>query len=523
MQLKKTLKYLVAVLSTVALGTAGVLLSPLAHADVTEPADISRTADAAFNAWNDAFLVRNANGDTYYADTLTTKGTTAAKWFVAALDIAIAQDVYQRTHRPEHRQLANDLMTFFIKDNGRDWTPNSWNDDMAWMTLATLRGYQTSGNSDLVTIAADNWNKTWNRGWNPVGGGGIWEDNNRFDRGKCALSNNPMITAAIQLYQITGDNAYLSKSIQIYDWVRRTLVNTTTGQVNGCVFFPGGDSDPGRVEPSDNVYDAGSFIEAANLLYRVTGDYSYYQDAQRSADHIVTTVPIIHQNQGRGTSYQYRFFRGLSEFCTDNNICGRYRGYMLANANSAWNNRDGAGLMWNDWTRPTNATNPDAFEMASAVGLWQQIPTTGEAVFAGNYQIRNIAANRFLAVKDSSTGNGAPVVQTDNAADPSTLWTLVHQSNGHYQIKNVHSGQMVNVGGASGKLQAPVVQWPGMNIREANDKWLPIRNADGTYTFYSRNSQLALDNPAGGNEVGTQYIQWSPTDGAPQRFELIRR
>ncbi|MGX6601375.1 RICIN domain-containing protein [Micromonosporaceae bacterium Da 78-11] len=519
----KKWKYLVAGVSAVTLGAAGVLLSPLAHADVTAPVDIARTADAAFDAWNNAFLVRAGNGDTYYADTLTNRGTSPAKWFVAALDIAVAQDVYQRTRRPEHRQLANDLVKFFIKDNGKDWTPNSWNDDMAWMTLTAIRGYQTSGDPELLTIAADNWNKTFNRGWNPVGGGGIWEDNNRFDRGKCALSNNPMITAAVQLYQITGDNAYLTKSIQIYDWVRRTLVDTATGQVNGCVFFADGDSGPARVEPSDNVYDAGSLIEAANLLYRVTGNYLYYQDAQRSADHIVATVPIIHQNQGRGTSYQYRFFRGLSEFCTDNNICDRYRGYLLANANSAWNNRDSAGLMWNDWTRPTNAANPDAFEMASAVALWQQIPTTGDSAFAGNYQIRNIASNRLLSVRDSSTADAAPIVQTDNAGDPSTLWTLVHQSNGQYQIRNVHSGQAVNVGGASGKLQATVVQWPGMTMREANDKWSPVRNSDGTYTFYSRSSQLALDNPAGGTAVGTQYIQWSPTDGAPQRFELIRR
>ena len=77
-----------------------------------------------------------------------------------------------------------DLVTFMIMDNGRDWTPNSWNDDMAWMDLAVLRGYQSSGNPDWLTIAADNWNKTYDRGWSSPGGGGIWEDNNRQDRGK---------------------------------------------------------------------------------------------------------------------------------------------------------------------------------------------------------------------------------------------------------------------------------------------------------------------------------------------------
>jgi hypothetical protein len=124
-------------------------------------------------------------------------------------------------------------------------------------------------------------------------------------------------------------------------------------------------------------------------------------------------------------------------------------------------------------------------------------------------------------VADASAG--AAVVQTDDADDPGTWWTLVHQSNGHYQIRNARSGQMINVAGASGRLGAPLVQWPGQQVREANDKWLPVRNSDGTYSFYSRNSQLALDNPGGGTTAGTQYVQSSPNDGTPQRFDLIPR
>lgn len=515
----KKLKFWVAGVSALVLGLVGAGSPQMAYADVSDSAGIAPTADAAFKAWNDAFLVRNG-GDAYYTDTLKSRGTTAAKWFVAALDIAVAEDVYQRTHSPQDRQLVMDLVQSMIKNNGRDWTPNSWNDDMAWMTLTTIRGYQATGTADWLNIATDNWNKTYNRGWNPVGGGGIWEDNNRFDRGKCALSNNPMITAAVQLYQITGDRAYLDKAMGIYDWVRRTLVNTSTGLVNGCVFFPGGTNDPGTVTPSDNVYDAGSWIEAANLLYRVTGNSMYYNDAQRSADHIVSTVPIIHQNQGRGTSYQYRFFRGLSEFCTDNNICGRYRGYMLANANSAWNHRDGSNLTWNDWLSATNASNPDAFEMASAVAIWQQIPTNDPPAFSGNYQLKNAASNMFVTVAGGSTANSAAVVQTNDGNDPSALWTFVLQSNGHYQIKNVRSGQMLNVSEASGALGKPVSQWPAQGARQANDKWLPIRNSDGTYSFYNRNSQFALDDPGASVAVGTQYVQWAQNDSLGQRFTL---
>lgn len=516
--------HLVAVSLAVVLAVAGVVLarpaSP-AHADVSAPADIARTADAAFAAWNDAFLVRRG-GDVYYADTLTSRGTQPQRMFAGALDIAVAQDVYQRTRSPEHRRLANELVTFFVRNEGTYWDFNSWNDDIAWMTLAMIRGYQTSGNAEWLQIAENNWNMAYDRGWTPPGGGGIWEDNNRYDRGKCALSNNPMITAAMQLHQITGDEDYLTKSRQIYDWVRATLFEPSTGKVNGCVFFPDGLDRPGRVAPSDNAYDSGSFIEAANLLYRRTGDGRYRDDALLAADHIIRTVPIIHQNQGRGTSYQYRFFRGLTEFCTDLGNCDRYRDYILANANAAWNVRDGNDLTWNDWTRPTNAPNPDAFEMASAVAIWQQVPNISGASLSGTYRIQNVASNQYLTVSGGSTAQSAAIVQTADAADPSALWTFVPRSNGHREIRNVRSGQLLNVAARSGASGGAVVQWPFQgDSRAANDQWLPIRNADGTYSLYNRLSQLALDNPGGSATAGAPYHQWAPNDGSPQRFRLI--
>ncbi len=505
-------------LATVALGVAGFVLVPLATADT------AGTPDAAFKAWNDAFLARSGAGEPYYADTLTAKSSSPAKGSVAASNIAVAQDAYQRTRSPQHRKLVNDLVAFFLKDNGRDWTSNRRNDDLALMTVATVRGYQTSGNADWLTIAAANWNKAHRRSSNQVGGGGIWTDSARADRGKCALANNLMVTAGISLYQLTGDRAYLTKSTAMYDWVRRTLVNTATGQVNGCVLFVRGTRGPGKVTSSDNADDAGSWIEAANLLYRVTGNGRYYGDALRSANHVRSTVPVVHRNLGRGTSYQYRFFRGLSEFCTDNNLCGQYADYMRANANAAWSIRNGDDLMWNDWTKPTTSTNPDALEMAGAVGLWQQLPRSGASSLTGEFQLRNAASNQYLTVRSGSTANAAAVVQTVDAAHPSSLWTFVQRSNGHYEIRNVHSGQLLNVQAASARPGSPVLQWPNQgSTRIANDQWLPVHNADGTYSFYNRNSQLALDNPGGSRTADTQYAQSAPDEGARQKFTLVRR
>lgn len=512
--------------TVVAAVVAGVVAptgaAPARPADVSAPADVTRIADQAFDAWNASFLVHDG-GTAYYTDHLKSRSTDPQRFFTQALDIAVAEDVYQRRHRPDDRRLVLDLVQTFIGREGTDWGYNSWNDDIAWMTLAVLRGYQSSGNAAWLDIAKRNWDMAYNRGWSSPGGGGLWEDNNRHDRGKCALSNNPMVTAGVQIYLTTGDGAYLDKSRAIYNWVRRTLVDTSSGKVNGCTFFRNGENAPGTVDSSDNVYDAGSFIEAANLLYRVSGDRSYFDDAVRSADHIKNTVPIIHQNQGRGSSYQYRYFRGLTEFCTDNGICDRYRDYILANANSAWNNRNSAGLMWNEWTQPTASPDPDAFEMASGPAIWQQVPLLSGPDLGGTYQIRSAASNQLLAISNSSTTQGAAVVQTADAGDPSALWTFSAASNGHVRIVNVRSGQALNVAGASSALNTAVVQWPQQSDREANDKWLPVRNDDGTWTFVNRSSQFVLDDPGASTAAGTAYIQWSPNEGAQQKFMLVRR
>lgn len=519
------LKPVLAALLVTVLAISGLLASPTtARADVTSQADIRRTADAAFEAWNRAFLIRDGRG-TYYADTQTSRGSAPTRTFNAALNIGVVQDVYQRTRRPEHRQLANELVAWFVQKEGTYWDFNSWNDDIAWMGLTMMRGYQLSGNRAWLDVAERNWNMAYDRGWSADGGGGIWEDNNeKISRGKCALSNNPMIVLAMNLYQITGKAEYLEKSKRIYAWVRSTLYEPSTGRVNGCGFLRQGFGGPLTVVRSANAYDHGSFVEAANLLYRITGDGGYRDDATRAADYIVNTVPIIHQNQGRGSSYQYRYFRGLSEFCTDLGNCGKYRDYMLRNANVAWNNRDADNLTWNDWTRKTDASNPDAYEMNSMVGLWQQIPDISEMSLPGTFGIQNVASNGYLTIRDGSTANAAAVGQTTNANDPSAVWTFRRRSNDHFEVVNARSGQVLNVVAGTGRAGGLVVQWPAQgDFRQANDQWFPVRHDDGDYSFANRASQVVLDNPAGSTSSATQYHQWTPNDGPPQRFRLIRR
>lgn len=514
----------------VALAASALTLSALAAggAQASNVADTDHVADASFAAFNANFLYRG-EGKTYYTNTLLSKGHNRAGTWTGALDIAVAEDVYQRTHSSADRQLVSDLVTTFLAEENYDWKQDTWNDDIAWMVLTTIRGYQTVGNPAWLNQAVYGWNMAYDRGWTAsIGGGGIWEDMNSLVTGdgtgsKCALSNNPMVTAALSLYQITGDDKYLAKAKGIYAWVRNNLFNATTGRIDECISFPRG-ATVGTLQPSDNAYNSGSFIEAANYLYRVTGDSMYYNDALLAANHTVSSAPILHDGGQRDTQWQYRFFRGLSEFCTDNNLCDKYNDYMVANAKAAWSMRDSRNLTWNDWTKPTSVDNPDAFMMTSAVAIWQQLPSNSPPGFsAGQYRIQNVASGLTIGVQNNSTSSYAPVVQATDTGDESQTWTFVPASNGHITIRNARSGQLLNVAAASGALGQKVVQWPAQGIRPSNDQWLPVQNSDGTWSFYNRNSQLALDNPGASTAAGTQLNQWAPNNTDAQKFVVTPR
>ena len=523
----KRMRYLLAGCVTLALALAGI--STFQTAPANAATTILPYPETVFQDWNNAFLVQNGSGSygsygtagTYYTDQLLSIGNQRAGTWIAGLDIAVAEDDYQRTHSPADWTLVNNLVTTFLNDDGTDWTSyDGWNDDIGWMLNATLRGYQITGNTSWLNVAETQWNNAYNRGWTSDGGGGIWE--NDTDYSKCALSNDPFVWEGVSLYQITGDASYLSKAEQIYQWVKDNLV-TSSGQVNGCIAFPNGVSGSTVLQGSDNAYDAGGFIEAADSLWRATANSGYAADAELTADHFLNNVPIPANGSERGSSYQYWLFKGMSDYCTDAGNCSKYDGYMLSNAAQAWSERNSLGLTWNDWTSPTNDSNPDAFEMIGMVGLFEDLPANAASPFSGNYEIKSTASGLSLGVQGDSTANAAPVVQNADTVDAGASWTFVPESNGYYEIKNALTGQLLNVSDESGAPGGLVVQWPAGGLMPGNDQWLPVQNSDGTWSFYNRYSQLALDDPAGSTAAGTQFEQWSPNNNPNQKFTLISR
>jgi hypothetical protein len=484
-------------------------------------AQTQNEADASYNAWNSAFLVQN-NGKPYYATTLTSLGTVPSGTWIDALNIAVAEDVYERNHSQAQQNLVSALLTTFLVQNGTDWSYDGWNDDIGWMTNIFVRGYQITGNPTFLAQAETGWNLAYNRGWDTTLGGGIWENSTESD--KEALSNDSFVFEGVALYQITGDPSYLAKAEAIYAWVRATLFNPTNA--TNAVGAPGqvtqGINNNGSLNAGDNVYNSGTFLKAANDLLRVTGNQTYYNDALLAANHIVNEGPVLHNgNEAPGNQWAYWFTLALSEFATDNNQWPQYQSWLQGNADAAWSERSSLNLTWNDWTSPTNDDGTDALEMSSAVAIWQVLPAANPPTLSGNYEIENTASNLALSVAGSSTANSAAVIQESFDGGDEDLWTMVPTSGGYFQIKNVNSGLVVSVTEASGASGANIIQSPAQGMMPGNDQWLPAQNSDGTYSFFNLNSLQVLDNPGASTVAGTQVDQ-SFANGTPaQKFYLI--
>ena len=482
-------------------------------------------ADALFNAWNAAFLMRTG-GQTYYTRMSTNLPANEEDSWVAAMNVQLAQDAYERTHSPENRQLVVDLMETFIKQYDYDWTKNGWNDDIGWLTITFVRGYQITGEKKYLDKAIYGWNLAYDRGWDTkYGGGGMWENMSDVHPGgkpdKLGLSNNPFVIAGVTLYQITGDAAYLTKSKAMYQWIRENALDKETGNLNQGVRWNYGEPNKPELEKSANVYNSGLFIQAANQLHRVTGDPSYVADAKLAINYVMNKTPILNHNSGGQNQWAYWFVKGVSEFAADNNLWPSYREWMQNNADAVWKNRNDLNLVSNNWLKVNTDERRSPMETSSAVALWQFLPPADAKGLAGNYLIRSVASKLALSVAGGSTAADAAIVQQADPPNASAIWTLVPTGGGYYQIKNAKSGLLMSVAESAVQSGAKIVQRSAQDARAGSDRWLPTKNADGSYSFINRNSRQALDDPALSDAPGTPYHQWFGNSSYAQQFNLV--
>ena len=106
---------------------------------------------------------------------------------------------------------------------------HNWYDDMQWMALALLRAYRATEERRYLDGARELWADIQG-GWNDHCGGGIAWKKDQLDY-KNTPANAPAAILAARLYGVLGDGADLDWAKRIYAWNKAHLVDAQTGFV----------------------------------------------------------------------------------------------------------------------------------------------------------------------------------------------------------------------------------------------------------------------------------------------------
>jgi predicted alpha-1,6-mannanase (GH76 family) len=465
-------------------------------------------------------LVPVVTNSAYYKGILNSSSPDGT--WVADLDIQGMEDAYERTGSSAQQTLVNNLCATWLVYNPPPWSWDSWNDDIGWFSLALVRGYQMTGTANFLTQAEYGFNYAFGRGWDTnYNGGGIWEQQPPVAGvHKEALSNDSLGQVACMLYQSTGNTTYLNEAEQIYSWVRSHIYNPGTGQV-----YTGIDTN-GTVNTAAAVYNQGTFVDYADLLYKITGNSMYYNDAIAAVNYTtnhLTTSGIIDNNASYIVTWGAEFARGLGHLCKDNPpLWATYYPFMLANANSAWSNRrTDYNITWNGWREQTPETNNQACaKVVSAVALMQFTPVTQPAsVTNGTYKIVNLNSALVADCQHDQSTNGTPVQQYTYSGGANQQWTLTSLGNGYYKIIGVASGRALEVVGSGTANGTFIDIWDYSG--GANQQWTFTATSGGYYRLTPQNATgSSLDVQHSGTTNSTPLEIWTSGSANSQQWSF---
>jgi predicted alpha-1,6-mannanase (GH76 family) len=307
------------------------------------------SAEEVFTAYNKVFW--DPNVSQFREESGSPK--IESNFWMAAEEFEMLEDVYEYRQDPNVLKQCIAYYNGFTDPNrfGTDWLSvqpgGHFNDDMIWITIATLRMYQFTGEAKYKDQAKKTFDGVWQRGWDDILGGGIhWSADKN---GKTSCVNFPAGIAAVMLSDAFKDETYLNKAKQLYSWSQKNLVDESKRAV-----WDNKDS-AGNVGKVCLTYNQGTYIGLAHLLYKKTNDISYYNDANtamafamRKFTHPNTTILQNEDWCSDSMGFKGIFIRYASKFAREYNL-NVYTNWLRENAKTVYANKRGDGLTFTNF------------------------------------------------------------------------------------------------------------------------------------------------------------------------------
>lgn len=328
----------------------------------------------------------------YYNSTDGRWGTEAA-WWLSGIAMQTIIDYMQLTGSLEY--IGYVWNTIEHQRDPLDWWPEGggWfradsTDDTGWWALALVSLFDLTGSFLCLEIARldeaymyDYWVEE------TCGGGLIW--NIPQLEYKNAIGNEQYIRLAAALHnRIPGDEEYLRKAVQAWEWFRDSGMINSDSLVNDGLTEEAG----GRCTNNGQTtwtYNQGVILGGLTELYRATGDDGYLETARGIADAVLASEELSPGgiltepcDAEEGCYYDQEAFKGIfARYLADldGELEGRpYSGYLAKNAASAWKHARSDEDMYSvDWAKPfdgaTIGSQSSAASLLLRVQLYDQI------------------------------------------------------------------------------------------------------------------------------------------------------
>lgn len=148
-------------------------------------------------------------------------------------------------------------------------------DDNEWVAITAMDAYNRTHKKEYLKISETIYRFLLS-GHDNVGGGGFyWQEGKKGGKNTC--SNGPAILVALQLYKANHKKAYLDTAVVTYNWTKQHLL-APNGVYCDNIRLPSM-----KVDSAYFTYNAGTMMQSAVLLYNITKDKKYLDDAESVA------------------------------------------------------------------------------------------------------------------------------------------------------------------------------------------------------------------------------------------------
>jgi len=225
-------------------------------------------------------------------------------------------------------------------------------DDNIWLGIDFVDLYLLTKKQAYLQEAKKIWTFVESGMDDKLGGGIYWCEQRKESKNTC--SNAPAVVYLVKLYEATKETKYLDEAKSLYNWTKKFLQDP-----DDYLYWDNINLEK-KVDKAKYPYNTGQMIQAGALLYKMTNDIRYLQDAQTSAKAGFVHFFTKNQNNQQGSTYPVLkrsdnwfiaiMLRGYIElYHLDNNK--EYIAVFQANLDHAWQHmRDTNGLFGKDWT-----------------------------------------------------------------------------------------------------------------------------------------------------------------------------